>query len=200
MTSTIPLSLIQPSFQLSDISNGTLSSSTSSAWSVDSTFNECYQRESYNEILDYADNVPIFYKYNTLDRNMITIVMPCVTILGLVSNISFLFVIWSIKHMRTITNFYLANLAIADMGFVLLEGCQKILSHKLSPVKGTDYMDKAGCNITMLLSFVFYYTSVAVVTLVSVERYCAVLHPLKHRSLSTKRRALVIILSIWLYQ
>ncbi|XP_072016394.1 kappa-type opioid receptor-like [Amphiura filiformis] len=192
MTSSIAIPVLEDL-----IWNNASRSFQSHAW--DKAYRECLaSHHYYDAIIDNADFVPDYLHYMPIDRYLINIIIPCVTIFGLICNIAFLFVVWRLQRMRTATNFYLANLALADIFFLITGSSNAVISYLSSPVRGADHLGKSGCKLSMVMSFAWYYASVAIVTLVSIERYYAVLYPLKHRLMSTKRRALLIILSIWL--
>ena len=55
------------------------------------------------------------YFYSQQERLIILVFHPTSFVLGLVANFSFLLVLFQIPEMRTSTNAYLGNLAIADI-------------------------------------------------------------------------------------
>ena len=56
------------------------------------------------------------YLYINKNKVFDTIEMPLVATSGIIYNLAFLFVLYRVKRMRTMMNFYLANLAFSDMG------------------------------------------------------------------------------------
>lgn len=121
------------------------------------------------------------YLYNYFQRVFILIVVPCVTIFGLFTNSAFLFVIYRVPNMRTPTNFYLANLSVADGVLLIVTTLNYLSTYIKSPVDSGYPFRKAGCAISMWVIYVFSLASMAFLTLVALERYQAVCRPLHYR-------------------
>ena len=56
-------------------------------------------------------------QYNDLDKILISVLFPCILLLGLTTNIAFLFVLVRVPWMKTSTNVFLASIAVADTVF-----------------------------------------------------------------------------------
>ena len=107
----------------------------------------------------------------------------------------FLFTIVRVRDMHTLTNFYLANLACADLFFALITTVKYIYPYIWNSefTGGGPWETQFGCAaISALPSFV-YYTSIYLVTLVSIERYLAICHPLKDRMVNKKSRTVKMV-------
>ena len=140
--------------------------------------------------------------YNEFNRVFVTVVVPIIIVLGLITNGVFLFVLYRIREMRTITNFYLAHLAVADGCLLLDSSFQWIISYNNSPLdQGFSFRTSLGCALPNFLLYVFYYSSVFLVTLVILERYVAICHPMLYRSSlgdSYRRLSIVGASIIWI--
>ena len=125
-----------------------------------------------------------------------------ITVLGVVANSTFLFVVYRVHDMRTTTNFYLANLAVADI-LALLIGCIHHLG-KYFASKPADYPhsspfnSRAACEAPYLLYYLSLFTSVAFVFLVSFERHRAICRPVVHRKTSSRKRTLTLAAIAWI--
>ena len=122
--------------------------------------------------------------------------------MGVLGNISLLYVFCRIKRMRSITNFYLANLAIADVGVLMAASVQYFGSYMHSaPFDvseiGYTFQTPLGCALPNLLNYAFYFASIWFVTVVATERFLTVKWPLKHRMVQGKRRAFRLIFAVW---
>ena len=101
------------------------------------------------------------------------------------------FLIQKKKSLRTITNMFLTSLALSDLmsglvGIPLLVIC----------------LVKDAIKVCVSSAIFFRFTaisSVCHVLLVSCDRYIFIVHYMKHHSLVTKQRAIVAIISVWLF-
>ena len=128
----------------------------------------------------------------TLERILLGRVQPVITIIGFILNITFLYVVFKSKEMRTITNVYLSNLAIADTVFLVYTGTASFAEYMWSPIKSNvSFYRKGGnlgCAMHQVVNFTMYYTSLFLVAIVTFERYLAICHPLIHRRIASKSR------------
>ena len=137
--------------------------------------------------------------YTKISWTMCLIFGPLVTVFGVIVNSAFIFVVYRIKTMRTITNVFLVNLAIADSSLLIAAFAQYIGSYVNSPVYdfGFSFNNVFGCVTPNFLIYLCYYESLWTVTLVSVERYFGVCHLLWHRYMRSTRRAVNMVLASW---
>uniref|UniRef100_A0A8C2J530 Neuromedin U receptor 1a n=1 Tax=Cyprinus carpio TaxID=7962 RepID=A0A8C2J530_CYPCA len=123
----------------------------------------------------------------------------CITYLiiflvGAVGNILTCIVIARNKVMRTPTNFYLFSLAVSDL-LVLLLGMPLELYEMWSNYPFL--FGKGGCYFKTFLFETVCFASILNVTALSVERYIAVVHPLRVKYVVTRTHAKRVILSVW---
>ena len=134
-----------------------------------------------------------------IETTVITIVFPIIVVFGLLSNACFLFTIYRVREMRTIVNFYLANLAISDMLLVTSTAIGYLypylsVSHA---IRGGTPQTHIGCILFVISTFITYFASICLVTLVSFERFLAICYPLKHRAVNSKSRTVQLTLCAW---
>ncbi|XP_038057797.1 thyrotropin-releasing hormone receptor-like [Patiria miniata] len=124
--------------------------------------------------------------------------MVAVLAFGLPGNLAFLFVVYKLPHMRTITNFFLANLAVADILFLVVTVFMYVIYLGASPVR-SDYNVASlfSCVGVFLVPHITYFTSICCVTVVSLERFYAICKPIQHRAMNTKTRAKRLMLASW---
>lgn len=124
----------------------------------------------------------------------VTSVYLVIFLTGLSGNLLTCAVIAKHKKMRNPTNFYLVSLAVSDL-LVLLFGM---------PLEIYDLWQnypfpfgEGGCYFKTFLFETVCFASILNVTALSVERYIAVVHPLKTRYLSTTQHAKRVITILW---
>ncbi|KAL4630773.1 neuromedin-U receptor 1-like [Arapaima gigas] len=123
----------------------------------------------------------------------------CVTYLviffvGAVGNLLTCTVIARNKVMRTPTNYYLFSLAVSDL-LVLLLGMPLELYEMWSNYPFL--LGKGGCYFKTFLFETVCFASILNVTALSVERYIAVVYPLKAKFVVTRTHAKRVILAVW---
>lgn len=126
--------------------------------------------------------------------------VPIVFVIGCIGNVGFLLLPARVKTMRTITNVYLANLAVADLMILLVqtfvESWRNIISFKQSISE--PFHTNIGCGFSYFMRYVSSCASTLLITLVGVERYFAVCHPLKYRTRKNKKQTCCILtLTAW---
>ncbi|XP_072041799.1 growth hormone secretagogue receptor type 1-like isoform X2 [Amphiura filiformis] len=128
-------------------------------------------------------------------------IIPFVVILGLLVTIGFLgnlftiIVIFRNRVLQT-SSHYLVSMAFSDLLILSLTGPTEI-AFALSawPWVYSDFL----CRVRYYLIEACTYTTVLHITAFTVERYIAICHPIKAKSLVTKSRATKIIISIWFF-
>ncbi|XP_056913364.1 kappa-type opioid receptor isoform X2 [Takifugu flavidus] len=94
--------------------------------------------------------------------------------------------------MKTATNIYIFNLAVADA-----------LVTTTMPFQSTDYLlsswpfGKVACKVFISIDYYNMFTSIFTLTMMSVDRYVAVCHPIKALDFRTPFKAKVINVIIW---
>ena len=142
--------------------------------------------------------------YSLGDTIFITVVMPIVTIIGTFNNFAFLFVICRIKVMQNVTNFYLANLAIADVSYLMTMTTRYIWNYfATSPIQSQfqgaiPWTSPFSCQFPNIMTYTTYFASVFLITMVAIERYFAICHSLRHRVMNRKTRATALVVTTWL--
>lgn len=113
--------------------------------------------------------------------------------LAVCSNFIFLLAVFKTPNLQTVSNFFLCSLALADLSAGLfvnpLYSC--IVIFGVSP---------SGFWLSKVEKFVWIQTLVSntfSLALVSMDRYIAVLYPLKYYTIITERRCLFSIMFIW---
>ena len=131
----------------------------------------------------------VLYLFTTYKKLFILLVVPVVVTFGLFGNAALLFVVYRVQDMRTITNFYLSNLAVSDAMLLSNTAFKYIWTYFTQPIDyslspfGNGYL----CALNGLVVYLSSFASVFLVILVTFERYLAICHPLTHRLVKGKK-------------
>ncbi|XP_030630808.1 neuromedin-K receptor [Chanos chanos] len=105
-----------------------------------------------------------------------------------------LIVIWIIiahKRMRTVTNYFLLNLAISDVSMAALN----TLVNFVYSIHGEWYFGDAYCKFHNFFPVAAVFASIYSMTAIAVDRYIAIIHPLKPRLSAKVTRG--VITCVW---
>jgi len=130
-------------------------------------------------------------------RNVIQWVVPIffgtIAITGFLGNLLVILVVLLNKNMHSTTNLLIVNLAAADLMFVVL----------CVPFTGVDYVTlnwpfgALWCRTVQYLIVVTAYASIYTLVLMSVDRFLAVVHPIRSRMLRTEHITKIAIFTLW---
>ncbi|XP_068129770.1 neuromedin-U receptor 2-like [Hyperolius riggenbachi] len=125
-----------------------------------------------------------------------TLVYAAIFLVGVSGNMLVCLVILKHHNMRTPTNYYLFSLAVSDL-LVLLLGMPLEVYEMWSNYPFL--FGVWGCYFKTVLFETVCFASILSVTTVSVERYVAIIHPFQAKLKSTRRRALRILITLWIF-
>ncbi|XP_071812947.1 somatostatin receptor type 2-like [Apostichopus japonicus] len=145
-------------------------------------------------------DIKTYLFYSTFSMFILSTVLPVIAVIGILGNGAFIFLIWKVPSMRNNMNIILLNLAVADVIYLFAGSLEKFLNTLSSPVAGDKYFfgKIAQCWIIYPLLLVTSFTSLLLVSLLSVERYLAICRPLVHIKISGRRRTLCYVTLVWL--
>ena len=159
------------------------------------TMDDCHPNNSLTLITKFA----IEMLYTTPERILILGVFPVIIIIGLLGSVGFMVVIYKMDDMKTLTNFYLGNLAAADLSFIIVTAVRYLWFYINSPVRiEIPYRSSFGCMMSLFITYLCLFLYLSLITLVTVERYFAICKPLQFRTISGKNRSIKLVLGTWL--
>ena len=139
------------------------------------------------------------WMFSRSEIRILTIGLPIALVTGVLGNGVFLFVVARVKRLHNITNFYLANLAVADISFVISSAGASIYSYLDSPVRhDIPFQSSFGCVLAFGIPTVMYNVSLGIITLVTLERYYFICYPLQHMAISSKSRTMKLTAGTWI--
>ncbi|KAL9965701.1 hypothetical protein ACROYT_G029540 [Oculina patagonica] len=123
------------------------------------------------------------------------VVVIGIILIGVIGNVLTLFVIIRYEPLRDVTGMFLANLAVAD----LLQSVIGMPLMATSSFRDQWIFGETLCTISGLTNSLFCIASVLTLTAVAVDRYLAIVYPLKYRAWLTVERARMVLAYIWLH-
>ncbi|XP_048871856.1 somatostatin receptor type 2 [Brienomyrus brachyistius] len=132
---------------------------------------------------------------HTFDKTgtaVITFLYFAVCTMGLCGNALVIYVILRYAKMKTVTNIYILNLAVAD---VLCMLSLPFIAIQLSLVHWP--FGGALCRVVMTVDSLNQFTSIFCLTAMSIDRYLAVVHPITSTRWRKPRVAKMINLAVW---
>ncbi|XP_022109960.1 D(2) dopamine receptor-like isoform X2 [Acanthaster planci] len=138
--------------------------------------------------------------YSFVDKVLVIVVMPIIFTIGVLGNSAVIIAFFRYLYMRTVTNHYLINLAVADLTFLLFSVPQFWVQYLTTPIIGDyTYLPPEFCKISIFLTDSAVIASGLIVILVTFERYIATCWPFRFRRFSTKRRTIWLCALVWFF-
>ncbi|XP_046805481.1 allatostatin-A receptor [Lucilia cuprina] len=134
-----------------------------------------------------------FYEISSLVRITVPLCFGVIALTGFFGNILVILVVCLNKQMHSTTNLLIVNLAVADLLFVIF----------CIPFTAADYVADSWpfgdlwCRTVQYLIVVAAFTSIYTLVLMSIDRFLAVVHPIRSRMLRTEKITKICIAAIW---
>ncbi|XP_048350747.1 somatostatin receptor type 5 [Sphaerodactylus townsendi] len=123
---------------------------------------------------------------------LIPVIYLLVCAVGLSGNTLVIYVVLRYAKMKTVTNIYILNLAIADVLFML--GLPFLATQNaISYWPFGSFL----CHLVTAFDGINQFTSIFCLTVMSLDRYVAVVHPIKSTKWRRPRVAKLISLAVW---
>ncbi|XP_062873850.1 tachykinin receptor 1a [Trichomycterus rosablanca] len=114
-----------------------------------------------------------------------------IVLVSVVGNVTVIWIIVAHKRMRTVTNYFLVNLAFAEASMSAFN----TVVNFVYAANNDWYFGSAYCRFHNFFPIAAVFASICSMTAIAVDRYMAIIHPLKQRLSSTQTK--VIIGVIW---
>ncbi|XP_075210909.1 tachykinin-like receptor at 86C [Lycorma delicatula] len=113
-------------------------------------------------------------------------------VVAITGNIIVIWIVLAHPRMRTVTNYFLMNLSVAD----LLMSSLNCIFNFIFMLNAHWPFGSAYCILNNFIANVTVASSVFTLVAISIDRYVAIVHPLRHR-ISRKRASFVLVI-VWL--
>lgn len=141
------------------------------------------------------DSISTCRNFTSEPRVVVLGVFLCVFILvAIVGNILVILSVVCNKHLQTVTNFFIVNLAIADLLLSIIvlpfSACLEVM--------GCWVFGRVFCNIWAAVDVLCCTASILSLCIISIDRYIGVKYCLKYPSIMTESKAVAILVLVWL--
>ncbi|XP_074647741.1 neuromedin-K receptor-like isoform X2 [Tubulanus polymorphus] len=124
---------------------------------------------------------------------LLAVLYGTISLLAILGNGAVMWVILRNRKMQTVTNMFIANMALADVLIAMISIPFQFQAALLQRWILAHFM----CPLIPFVQIVTVTVSILTLTVISIDRYFAVLHPLKPRV--SKTTAKVVIILIWIF-
>jgi somatostatin receptor 2 len=122
----------------------------------------------------------------------VAVIYSFTCIIGIIGNSLVIFVVFRYAKMKTVTNLYILNLAIADIMFLI--GIPLMI---VTMMLKTWVFGYHMCKIFFILTSVNWFTSMFTLTVMSADRYMAVCHPVTSMRYRTPLISKIVCVIVW---
>ncbi|XP_002740034.1 somatostatin receptor type 1-like [Saccoglossus kowalevskii] len=124
----------------------------------------------------------------------IPVVYSIVFIVGLIGNSLLLYLLVKYTKLKSVSNIFIFNLAIADILFMV--GLPFLAYALASPSWN---LGTAVCKIVLSIDGLNQFTGIYLLTVMSVDRYIVFVHPMKTMAFRTATKAKLVALCVWIF-
>ncbi|KAM4746096.1 tachykinin receptor 1a [Anableps anableps] len=119
------------------------------------------------------------------------IAYSCIVVVSVVGNVTVIWIIMAHKRMRTVTNYFLLNLAFAEAS---MSAFNTVVNFAYA-VHNEWYFGLIYCRFHNFFPIAAVFASIYSMTAIALDRYMAIIHPLQQRMSSTETKVVVGV--IW---
>ncbi|XP_075150023.1 trissin receptor [Haematobia irritans] len=149
--------------------------------------------EGFDDLEDIKD--PKDYIFDRTDVRIIFItlytIVFCCCFFG---NLLVILVVTLSRRLRSITNFFLANLALADFCVGVFCVMQTLSLYLIDSWVFGEFL----CRMYQFVQSLSYTASIFILVVICMERYFAIVHPITCKQILTAARLRMVILTVWI--
>ncbi|KAJ3598985.1 hypothetical protein NHX12_032948 [Muraenolepis orangiensis] len=154
--------------------------------------NDSFNYSEWYSVDDYEDEVCDKTQLVQFGSIAIPIFFSIVIILSLIGNILVLAILALYENLKTLNNIFILNLAISDLFFTA-----GLPFWAIYHIWGWVLADIL-CNIVNFIFYTGFYSSILLLTIITLHRYMAVIHPLSKPGTQNVSYAVAMSITLWL--
>ncbi|XP_063701377.1 trissin receptor isoform X2 [Culicoides brevitarsis] len=145
-----------------------------------------------------GESSPDVHKEFIFDRTDVRVIF--ITLYSLVfcccffGNLLVILVVTMSRRLRSITNFFLANLAVADLCVGVFCVFQNLSIYLIPSWVLGDFL----CKMYQFVHSLSYTASIFILVVICMERYFAIIHPITCKQILTSTRLRLVIVIVWI--
>ncbi|XP_046336019.2 5-hydroxytryptamine receptor 6-like [Haliotis cracherodii] len=129
----------------------------------------------------------------TVGRILTGVTLFCIILLTIAGNVLVFVAVSSNKKLRTVSNFFIVSLSFAD----ILVATMVMVPATMNEIFQKWILGNGFCSIWASFDVMLCSASILNVCLISLDRYLAIMTPLRYNALMTHSRALLLLSSAW---
>ncbi|XP_053572139.1 alpha-1A adrenergic receptor [Bombina bombina] len=131
--------------------------------------------------------------FNISKAIVVGVIFSVFIIFGVLGNILVILSVACHRHLQTVTHYFIANLAVAD----LLLMSMVLPFSAIFEIQGYWIFGRIFCNIWAAVDVLCCTASIMSLCAISIDRYIGVSFPLRYPSIMTEKRGILALLCIW---
>ncbi|XP_033114976.1 G-protein coupled receptor 54-like [Anneissia japonica] len=135
---------------------------------------------------------PNIKSYLNVFKIVAPLILTVISVIGLLGNAIVLFIIYRYNDMRSVTNFFIGNLATTDITFLV------VCTIPTAAVYMGWNPNSAMCRGMNYMMFVTVQATILTLTAMSIDRYQLVVHAVRSRNTRTTKKVLLLDVSAWI--
>lgn len=144
--------------------------------------------------MNETDDFDNCYPPENPEKKVFVVLHLAVILIGIPSNVFFLFVSYRLIRQKNELGVYLFNLALSDLLFIT---CLPVWIQ--FAIHDTWLYGKTACVVCVFLLFTNFYTSSLLLSCIAVDRYLAIVHPLQFCEFRKRRIAVRVSIAAWIF-
>ena len=156
-------------------------------------YNDTDRLHFYNENGEHHGNRTVMIPTSIEYTVILGIILGFIILVTIIGNILVLLAVYVNSHLRSTTNFFIVNLAVADLllGITVLPFSATLETLQYWP------FGYVVCNVWASADVLWCTASIWTLCVISIDRYIGVTRPLQHSTIITEKRAVYIIVFVW---